>query len=230
MAALMDPMQDEAVSTSRRLGGLAAVVLGLTLAVLLVGIQQYAWDELTDGRLPYLPDSWYGEYRDVYEWAGLPLGLKPYYFWGRFAFLIYGAALLGAWALPHGGARLARVGRRLLLVALAVGIVGDFMAYWGGTDQADFTAVSVIGYVGLEFPAFLATIIAMIVYGVGLLQERHLHSSSGWALLAGGGLVLPGLFVVTYFPHGALITVLASIGVALAGDLLTGRWASPAPT
>lgn len=57
-------------------------MLGLTLAVLLVGIQQYAWDELSGGRLPYLPDSWYSEYREVYERAGLPLGLTPYYFWG----------------------------------------------------------------------------------------------------------------------------------------------------
>ena len=217
------------MSTSRRWWGLAAVVLGLTLAVLLVGIQQYAWDELSGGRLPYLPDSWYSEYRGLYERAGLPLGLTPYYFWGRFAFLIYGAALLGAWALPHGGARLARVGRRLLLVALAVGMVGDFLAYWGGTDQADFTSVSVVGYVGLEFPAFVVTIIAMILYGVGLLQERHLHSWAGWALVTGGGLVVPGLFVVTYFPHGALITVLAGLGLALAGDLVTGKRAPPVP-
>jgi hypothetical protein len=176
-----------------------------------------------DGRLPYLPDSWYSEYSEVYERVGSPLGMTPYYFWGHFAFVIYGAALLGAWALPEGSARLARVGRRLLLIALAVGMVGDFMAYWGGTDQADFTPISVIGYVGLEFPALVMTIVAMILYGVGLLQELHFHSWSGWALALGGGLVVPGLFVITYLPHGALITVLASLGVALVGDLVTGE-------
>lgn len=105
-------------------------------------------------------------------------------------------------------------------------MVGD-LAYWGGTDQADFTSVSVIGYVGLEFPALVVTLIPMILYGVGLLQERHFHSWAGWALVLGGGLVVPGLFVVTYLPHGALITVLAGIGVALVGDLVTGKRAGP---
>jgi hypothetical protein len=199
------------------------VVLGLMLAVLLVGIQKYVWDELSDEQLPYLPDSWYGAYHEVYERVGAPLGMTPYYFWGRFAFLIYAAALLGARALPPGRGRLARVGRPLLLGALAIGMVGDFLAYWGGTDQADFTPVSVIGFGTMEIPAFMVTIIAMILYGVSLLREQRLRSWAGWGLVLGGALVVPGLFVVTYFPHGALITVLSGLGVALVGDLVAGE-------
>lgn len=205
---------------SRPAWGLAVVTLGLALALLLVGIQLYAWDELSGGRLPYAPDSWYVGYREVYERFGSPLGLSPYYFWGRFAFLVYLAAFAGARSLPTGSSGLARVGRRLLLVALAAGAVGDFLAYWGGTDQDEFTAVTVIGYVGIEFWALLLTIIAMVLYGIGLLRERRLHSWAGWWLVAGGALVVPGIFVVTYVPHGILITVLASVGIALAGELV----------
>ena len=80
---------------------------------------------------------------------------------------------------------------------------------------------------GQSSRALVVTLIAMILYGVGLLQERHFHSWAGWALVLGGGLVVPGLFVVTYLPHGALITVLAGIGVALVGDLVTGKRAGP---
>ncbi len=44
---------------------LFTVVVGLVLCWLLMAIQQYAWDELTGGRLPYVPDAWYGAYETL---------------------------------------------------------------------------------------------------------------------------------------------------------------------
>ena len=49
---------------------LLTVVLGSVLCWLLMAIQQYAWDELTGGRLPYVPDAWYGAYQNLYERFG----------------------------------------------------------------------------------------------------------------------------------------------------------------
>jgi hypothetical protein len=41
---------------------LLTVVVGLVLCWLLMAVQQYAFDELTGGQLPYVPDAWYGTY------------------------------------------------------------------------------------------------------------------------------------------------------------------------
>ena len=92
----------------KRLGSLVTAVLGVALCWLLVAMQQYYWDDMAGGHLPYVPDACYSLYQIVYERLGVPLGLTPYYFWGRFAVLLYIAALVGAYALPVAvGGRLA---------------------------------------------------------------------------------------------------------------------------
>ena len=121
--------------TGRRFGPLAVVAIGVAVCWLLVAIQQYLWDNLSGGHLPYLPDAWYRGYQTVYERLGVAWGLSPYYFWGRFAVLMYIAALVGAYALPRGLGRVTRVGRRLLLAGVVVGLIGDVIAYWGGTGD-----------------------------------------------------------------------------------------------
>jgi hypothetical protein len=163
-----------------------------------------------------VPDAWYDEYRGVYERVGEPLGLSPYYFWGRFAVLIYVTGLVGARSLPRGHGRLVHVARRLLVVFLALGLAGDVLAYWGGTDQPDLTTLTSIGFGLVEIPALLLTVIALVVYGIGLLREGGLRTWPGWSLVAAGALALPGSLVITYVPHGVLVTVLAGIGLALA--------------
>lgn len=203
------------MQVSQSLKAFVVVVLGVAMALLLAPIQQYSFDELSGGKLPYVPDSWYDEYVGVHDRLGEPLGLTPYYFWGRFACLIYVAGLVGVRALPRGRNRLARGGRRLLVAALGLGLVGDLLAYWGGTDQSDFTLVSSIGFGLIEIPALLLTVVGMLVYGVGLVRERGARFWPGWCLLAGGLLAFPGAIVITYVPHGVLVTILAGIGLAL---------------
>jgi hypothetical protein len=196
---------------------LGTVALGLVLGLLLAAIQQYVWDGLSGGRLPYVPDSWYDDYLRVYDRFGARWGLSPYYFWGRFAFLIYLAGLAGVSALPPGRSPLARVGRRLLLIALAAGLLGDVLAYWGGTGE-ELTTLTGIGFALIETPAMLLMTGAVVVYGVGLARDGLVPRWAPWCLVASGALVLPvALLVITYAPHGVLVTVLAGITAALAG-------------
>ena len=202
---------------------LAAVVSGLVLGVLLASIQQYAWEDMSGGRLPYLPDSWYDEYEGLYDRTGARWGLSPYYFWGRFAFLVYLAGLAGAWALPASGSRVAGRGRRLLLVAFVVGLLGDVVAYWGGTDE-ELTPITSIGFGLVETPALLVMTAAVVIYGVGLARDGVRPRWAPWCLVAGGALAPPvALLGITYVPHGVLITVLSGIAFALVGFVTRRR-------
>lgn len=208
---------------------LLTVSLGSVLCWLLVAIQQYAWDELVGGRLPYVPDAWFAAYENLYERFGAAWGLSAYYFWGRFTVLVYLAVLIGALALPHGFTRLTRWGRLLLLVAIGLGLVGDVLAYWGGTGS-ELTTLTVIGFALLETPGLLLMVAAMVVYGVGLLRERRAPALAAWYLIAGGVLALPAaIFLITYVPHGVLLTVLTAMALALVGLMSTGRKRASAP-
>ena len=60
--------------------------------------------------------------------------------------------------------------------------------------------------------------VAMIVYGIGLRREEVTPRWIPWCLIAGGVLVVPiGSFVVTYVPHGILLTLLTPMALALLG-------------
>lgn len=205
------------VALGRRWVAVAAAVAGVAISWLFAAVQQYAFDDLSGRRLPYVPDVWFGAYEAVYERLGLPLGLSQYYFWGRFAFLIYVCGLVSVISLPHGHSRLTRVGRRLLFVAFGLGLLGDVLAYWGGTGD-ELTTLTGVGFGLIEVPAMLLMVPAVVSYGLGLLRDRVLPRWSAWSLVCGGILALPGsLIVITYVPHGFLITMLAAIAVALIG-------------
>ena len=158
---------------------------GVAIAWLLAPIQQYSFDELPGRRLPYVPDAWFGAYEAVYERFGPSLGLSQYYFFGRFAFLIYVCGLLSVLALPHGQSRLTRVGRRLLLGAFGLGLLGDVLAYWGGTGE-ELTTLTSVGFGLIEIPAMLLMVAAAVCYGLGLLRDRVLPRWSAWSLCAAG--------------------------------------------
>jgi len=213
------------ISVGLRLRSVAvgAATAGVAIAWLLAPIQQYSFDELPGRRLPYVPDAWFGAYEAVYERFGPSLGLSQYYFFGRFAFLIYVCGLLSVLALPHGQSRLTRVGRRLLLGAFGLGLLGDVLAYWGGTGE-ELTTLTSVGFGLIEIPAMLLMVAAAVCYGLGLLRDRVLPRWSAWSLVCGGVLALPGSWVViTYVPHGFLITMLAAIAVALVGYAIEDR-------
>jgi hypothetical protein len=74
----------------------------------------------------------------------------------------------------------------------------------------------------VELPALLLLVLAMVVYGVGLARERIKPPVVAWSLIAGGTLPIPvSLYLVTYVPHGILLTVLAALSVALTDVTIT---------
>jgi len=166
-------------------------------------------------------------YEAVYERVGARWGLSAYYFWGRFAVLIYSAMFIGVRALPQGARRTSRVSRRVLLAAVVFGLIGDVLGYWGGRGD-ELTTLTVIEFAFVESPALLVLVLAMVVYGVGLAREKIRPPVVAWSLIAGGMLSIPvSLFVVTYVPHGILLTVLAVLTVALTGMSIVGGPSRP---
>jgi hypothetical protein len=143
-----------------------------------------------------------------------PRGLSAYYFWGRFAPIIYVAVFIGVWALPLGTRR---GSRRVLLAAVVVGLFGDALAYWGGAGD-ELSMLSRIGFRLVEVPSLLVMIVALVVYGVGLAREGIDPALVAWSLIAGGVLAVPLMLVaLRYAPHGVLFTVLLALAVALIG-------------
>jgi hypothetical protein len=218
------------VASGRQLVALGSAVAGVALSWLLVPIQQNAFDRLGPGRLPYVPDAWFEQYEAIYRELGAPLQLSPYYFWGRFAFLIYLAGLVATWGLPQADSRVVQVGRRLLLVAFGAGLIGDFLAYWGGTNSDDFSTVTAVGYILFEFPAILVMAPATVVYGVGLARAGVRPAFAGWCLALGGALAWPTTLVITYVPHALLLAILTGISLALIGLVAHGRRQAVPPT
>lgn len=220
MAALRSQTKTSpAPGTSSRNLGIVAAVLGVLLCWVLVAPQQYAADDLTGERLPYAPDSWFDGHQGVYDALGDPLGMSAYYFWGHFAFLFYVAGIVAARALPQGTCRRSRIGRRLLLVGFVAGLVGDVVGYWGGMDEV--TTLTDIGFLAIEVPAMLLTVVSLVVYGLGLAHDGARRT--GWILVAGAVLTVPfNVLVIGYVPHGILLPVIATIGVALAAARTDG--------
>ena len=195
-------------------GAAAVAGAGALLGWLLAAPTGQAWGDFPADELPFASDGWSAAYSWIHSGIGEPLGLTAYYFWGKLAFLMYAAGLVAVRALPRGDTGTARVGRRLLLGAMAVGLVGDLLAYWGGWGHVETTPLSGTGFVLLELPSLLVMTIGLGVAGLGLRHE--LASGAGWAMF-GGALTVPffmGLFI-GYLPHGVVVPVLATLCLAL---------------
>ena len=206
-------------SRPARTTGVVAALVGVLLCWLLAAPQQYASDETTGTALPYVPDVWLSGYQSLYDGVGDRLGMTAYYFWGHFVFLTYVAGLLAVRALPHGTSRRSRIGRRLLLIAFALGLVGDLVGYWGGWG-GEVTTVTDIGFVALELPALVLMAVSMLIYGLGMAHERLQPRWAAWALLVGvPASLVSSIVFITYVPHGIVAPVLATLAASLAGTL-----------
>ena len=198
---------------------LAAVgALGATLGWLLAAPMEAEFAASGAAELPYAPDAWAPAYHWLHEHIGEPLRLSTYYFWGKLAFLVYLAGLFVTRGLPTGACRRSVVGRRLLLIAWTVGLVGDVVAYWGGAGE-EMTLATDIGFLALEVPAMLTLVVSLGVLGFGYRHDRMTPGWVPWLLVATAVLALPSTAVlIGYVPHGVLVTLLVGLTVAaLAG-------------
>jgi hypothetical protein len=212
-----------ATSTSTTTAGSrrTAVVLGIVgilLGWLLAAPMEASFSGTGPTAMPYVPDGLVGAYDSVYGAVGEPIGLTPYYFWGKGAFLMYVAGLVVASALPAAlSSRRSRVGRRVLLGAFAVGLVGDLLGYWSGWGSTEMGTLTSIGFVALEMPAMLAMLVGCVVLGLGFRADGVLPLWVPWLLVAVVVLVPAfNLLVIGYAPHGVLVPVLGVLTVTVA--------------
>jgi hypothetical protein len=131
-----------------------------------------------------------------------------YLYYGRPYFLVYLGCLLGLTGLyaRRRGTRLKgeNSGFGLTFAGLSVGLVGDVLAYWGGSPGQDFTKAQGTGF-GIELLGLILILIGSVVLGVTYLHEQANvlpKLVAGLLIAAGpGGLLLSGL----HAPSGTLL-------------------------
>ena len=162
-----------------RVSGLMAM-LGGVLGIVLTPILSYLWATYSD----------------------------TYLYYGRTYFLVYLGCLLGLTGLyaRRRGSRLKgeNSGFGLTFAGLSVGLVGDVLAYWGGSPGQDFTKAQGTGF-GIELLGLILILIGSVVLGVTYLHEQANvlpKLVAGLLIAAGpGGLLLSGL----HAPSGTLL-------------------------
>jgi len=179
--------------------GLAAM-LGGVLGVLLTPILSYLWATYSDA----------------------------YLYYGRAYFLVYLGCLLGLAGL-YARRRTSRLigekwGFGLTFIGLAIGLIGDVLAYWGGPPGQDFTQMQATGF-SIEVIGLLLILIGSVVLGATYLGEQAnvLPKLVAGLLIAAG----PGGFMLfsLHAPSGTLL-LFCCAWVMLGYLLLMGRVAS----
>ena len=148
-----------------------------------------------------------------------------YLYYGRPYFLVYLGCLLGLTGL-YARRRASRLkgenwGFGLTFAGLSVGLVGDVLAYWGGSLGQDFTQLQGMGF-SIELLGLVLILIGSVVLGVTYLDAQANvvpKLVAGLLIAAGpGGLLLFGL----HAPSGTLL-LFCCAWVLLGYLLLTDR-------
>jgi len=156
----------------------------------------------------------------VHRALGPRLGLDAYYFYGRMFFLVYLAAiagLVGLHALQSGRERRERTWFRVVLAGLVLSLVGDLVAYWGGSGDISQSPVQGLGFT-FEMLAVLAMLIGAVFYGRVTLRGDAVPDWVAWLLVIAGPAAVPVVFLVGYIPHGAVLPL--SLAMAVVGYFL----------
>ena len=207
------------ITTSRNRSTAVVVgVVGVLVGWLLAAPMEASFSGTGPTTLPYVPDGLAGVYDGIYGAVGEPLGLSAYYFWGKGAFLMYVAGLVVVSMLPTSlPSRRSRAGRRVLLGAFAVGLVGDLLGYWSGWGSTEMGTLTDIGFVALEVPAMLAMLVGCIVLGLGYRADGVVPRWVPWLLMAVVVLVPAfNALAIGYAPHGVLVPLLGVLTVTVA--------------
>lgn len=206
--------------SSVRWAGLAALLGGI-LCLALTPIQAYIWSGADAPPLVLATRPLLDQSRRLHEAVGSRLGLSDYYFYGRMFFLVYLLALAGLLGLhasqSGGGGRREKTWFRALLAALVAALIGDLVAYWGGTDLGDLQG---LGFT-LEVLALLAVLVSSAFYGRATLRSNVVPRWSAWLLILAGPAAVLGVFVIGYVPHGAVLPF--SLAMAVVGFFLLVR-------
>ena len=202
-----------------RWGGLAAL-LGGPLCLLLTPIQASIFNGAGAAPLVRIARPLLDLGDRIHRALGPRLGLDAYYFYGRMFFLVYLAAiagLVGLHALQSGRERRESTWFRVVLAGLVLALVGDLVAYWGGSGDISQSPVQGLGFT-FEMLAVLAMLIGSVFYGRLTLRGDAVPDWVAWLLVIAGPAAVPVVFLVGYIPHGAVLPL--SLAMAIVGYFL----------
>lgn len=206
--------------------GLAASLGGL-LCLLLTPIQASIFSGADSPPLILMARPLLDLADTIHATLGPRLGLDEYYFYGRMFFLVYLGAiagLVGLHTLQSGGERRERTWFRVLLIALVLALVGDVVAYWGGSGDISESPVQGLGFT-FEMLAVLAVLIGSVLYGRVTLRGDAVPDWAAWLLVIAGPAAVPVVFLTNYIPHGAVLPF--SLAMAVVGYFLLRRGRGP---
>ncbi len=212
-----------------RWSGLAALLGGL-LCLLLTPIQASIFSGADSPPLVLATKPLLDLADRIHGTLGPGIGLDEYYFYGRMFCLVYLAAiagLVGLHGLQAGRERRERLWFRVVLAGLVLALVGDLVAYWGGSGDISESPVQGLGFT-FEMLAVLAVLIGSVFYGRVTLRANAVPKWVAWLLIIAGPAAIPVVFLVAYIPHGAVLpfSLVLAIGDAALrvhpSELLTG--------
>ena len=205
-----------------RLGGLVALLGGL-LCLLLTPIQAHIFSGADAPPLVLAARPLLDLADGLHRTLGPRLGLDAYYLYGRMFFLVYLAAiagLVGLHALQGGRERRERVWFHVVLGGLVLALLGDVVAYWGGSGDISESPVQGLGFT-FEMLSVLAMLIGSVLYGRVTLRGDALPDWVAWLLVIAGPAAVPVVFLVNYIPHAAVLPF--SLTMAVVGCFLLAR-------
>ena len=126
--------------------------------------------------------------------------------------------------LQSGGVRRERTWFRVLLIGLVLALVGDIVAYWGGSGDISESPLQGLGFT-FEMLAVLAVLISSVLYGRVTLRGDVVPAWTAWLLVIAGPAAVPVVFLTNYIPHGAVLPF--SLAMAVVGYFLLRRGRRP---
>ena len=209
-----------------RWGGLGALLGGL-LCLLLTPIQASIFSGADASPFVLATEPLLDLAGAVHGAFGPRRGLDEYYFYGRMFFLVYLGAiagLAGLHVLQSGVVRRERLWFRVVLVGLVGALVGDVVAYWGGSGDITESPVQGVGFT-FEMLAVLAVLIGSVLYGKATLGGGAAPRWAAWLLVIAGPAAVPAVLLTGYIPHGAVLPF--SLAMAMVGCFLLTRGHGP---
>ncbi|HVE75628.1 MAG TPA: hypothetical protein VND22_02545 [Actinomycetota bacterium] len=214
-------IEDFEKTLSARALGVLAVLLG----VLLAPIQSFIWNKENSPTWILKSRPVVEAYEDVWEGALSGGNLESYYVFGRAFFLVYLLLLSAVFLMYRTSSLMRSIWTQATLLGLAMGLIGDVGAYWGGTgDFNEFQGMSFM----LETLGFVVVLVGTTGFGISLIKRMAGRTGIGWlATLVSPGAIVMGV-ATAYFPHGPMLMVgLVWTSVSFSNAKITTEGATP---
>ena len=186
--------------------------LGLGLCLYLAPIQSTIWNETETPHWISALTVIQSSSATLYQAAGASLDITPYYFFGRFFFLIYLSLFISLTTLfPYASQTesMAKNLHRALAVFLGLAAIGNLIAYWGGGWFG--TDVRFVGFWVIEVPSLALSLIGLSALGVTLLKHPARPWLTALILILTPVFSIAATMVFQYMPHGPVLGIAAAL-------------------